>query len=327
MRRGRRVILALGAASSIAHILLSCGARTALERGAEEQPEEGVDGADAALVDTATATDSATDEAAPPEENATPSLPGIDAATDAATARCPNGSAATAYLVSETGNLYRFQPPDVATLVGRIACDPSPGAGPFSMAATTRGALYVLYSTGSMFQVDPTSLTCTRTGFDPQTVSFPSNVGIASSLPEDGGADQLYILGCTHPDGGMVCEPTLGRSDFVGFKLTIIDVLIPDPQIGYPAELKSDVRRRLFALDASGALIAIDPRNGAVIGKDQTGVVAGPDLAMLAWNDLIYIFSQAQGIVSHYDLVTKQTTTLGAVGDAIVGAAAAPCVP
>jgi hypothetical protein len=132
-----------------------------------------------------------------------------------------------------------------------------------------------------------------------------------------------WFYGCA----GNPCAPVLAKGDFATFALAEIGPLIPVPSVGYPLDVKSDAYGRLFACDAAGTLLSIDIMTARVSGEDQTGIQAGPANALLTWNDELFMFTQAQGLITRYDVKSKQATMVGAVGDTIAGAGAAPCVP
>ncbi len=253
-----------------------------------------------------------------PEEDTSAAIPPIDASLSDSAAKCPAGSDIGAYLVAQGGDFYAFNPSTFAvSRLGALSCAASVGASPFTMTVALSGA-YILYSDGNLFHVDPTSLLCTQTPFAQNQLGFPSDIGIATS-PDDG----LLVYGCV----GTPCTPTLAKGDWARFALSKIGPLIPTPTVGYPLDIKADAYGRLFACDAAGTLLSIDLATARVLGADRTGIQAGPANALLTWNDRLFMFTQAQGLITRYDLKSQQATMVGAVGDTIAGAGAAPCVP
>lgn len=250
-------------------------------------------------------------------------VPPIDAAfpSDSAAA-CAPGTELSAFLVSETGSFYHFDPNTLATeLLGSLDC-PSPGGAPFTMAVSRDGFALVEFSNGRIFRVDTTTLACTPTPYVDGQLGMPSNVGIATWNTASG--ERLLVYGCKFTATG--CSPLLASADLTSFTLLPIGEVSPNPDEGYPPDIKTDAFGRLFACDAAGQLLQIDPSNAMLLGKDKTGLAAGSDLAVLTWNSQIFFFTQSQGTITRYDLATKQLVTLGSVGTPIVGAGAVPCL-
>jgi hypothetical protein len=316
----------------------ACGSRTGLDFPVEVAREAGlsdggatgptpdasplpVDSGPPVLSDVARLADALLDVV---DDDGPPPIRGIDASVppDSATV-CPDGGDATAYLVAESGAFYTFDPPTLAIhLLGMLNCPATASASPFTMTVSL-GAAYVLYSDGTLFRVDLQSLACTPTPFVTGQLGFPALLGLATS--RSSGAKGLLLYGCIFSGG--LCAPTLARSDLTNFVLTEVGTLVPNPNAGFPVDMKEDAFGRLIACDGSGLLIAIDSATGAVLGEDATGLQAGSALAVLTWNDQLFFFTQNQGVISSYDLVTRQLTALGVAGDTIVGASAVPCVP
>lgn len=63
-----------------------------------------------------------------------------------------------------------------------------------------------------------------------------------------------------------------------------------------------------------------------VFGRDETGVAAVTANALLPWNDRVFFFTEASGVVTEYDLAAHHATTVKTLGVEIVGAGAAPCL-
>ena len=77
----------------------------------------------------------------------------------------------------------------------------------------------------------------------------------------------------------------------------------------------------------------LDPATASVVGEDHTGfdgtnggiLVSGTQALMAYGNDL-YFFSGPSGGLSRYDVATKDLRPLGLLDQAVVAAAAVPCV-
>jgi hypothetical protein len=269
---------------------------------------------DASIPDVTTETDTSTDSPAVADSGPLPIDPGLPSPP----AKCAPNTDTAAFLVSPVGNFYSFDPQAAkARRLGVLSCPSAPSASPFTMTVASDAA-YVVYSDATLFRVELSTLKCTSTGFAEEQLAA---IGTARGNPES-----LLMYSCT-PRPQEACAPTLSRIDLSSFMLTELGPIQPVPVIGYPVDAKGDAYGRFFALDASGSLIEVDTSTLALLGEDQTGLVAGPANALLTWNDELFIFTGAEGSVHRYDLATRQAIPLGAIGDTITGAGSAPCVP
>jgi hypothetical protein len=184
-----------------------------------------------------------------------------------------------------------------------------------------QNSAYILYSDGSLLRVDLGSLSCVQTPFDPGSVGFPGNVGLATAPS----GDALIIYGCLHA-GSAGCNPALANYNLTTFTLSDVKLISPSPSPGYPVDVKSSAYGQLFACNQVGILFEVDPATAVLLGTDRTNVVVGNDLAVLTFNDQLYLLSQDVGLVSRYDLALKVATGLGTLGFPVVGAGAAPCL-
>jgi hypothetical protein len=242
-------------------------------------------------------------------------------------ATCPPGDGgSTAYLVAESGEFYSFDLSlSSAVPLGRLTCAATPGASPFNMAISEDGAAYVLYSDGNLFRIDPHTLACTSTPFQQNQLGFASNVAIA--IASSGGSEKFFVYGANGPISCENFSQYLAASDLSTFVLREVGPIAPNPGVGYPPAMTGDAFGRLFSSDAAGNLLEIDPTSGGVLGEDYTGLEAVTAWALLASGNELYFFTQSTGIISRYDLVTRGVTSIGSVGEAIAGAAVAPCLP
>lgn len=292
--------------------LASCGTRTGLlesadppagdEAGTDSQPDVV---APDRIVDTFDAHDAF--EAAPD------ALPPIDVVPPSDAPSCPTGL--TAYLFSDSNDLYSFDPPTLAThRLGPLACPTS--ATPWTMTASSSGKVYLLYEDWKIYQVDPGTLVCFATPYVPGQLSLGGFDGITVS-PDDGG-ERLYVYGQA---GG---SSVLGVSDLFAFVLSEVGVVVPQPS-EFPLDVRADPFGRIFGLGSGGTFDEIDRSTAALIAEDKTSFAGGgSSWALLTYNHAIYFF--AGGAVSQYDLAAKTLTPLGDVGVSVVGASAAPCI-
>jgi outer membrane protein assembly factor BamB len=161
------------------------------------------------------------------------------------------------------------------------------------------------------------------TSFIPNQLGFPSNVGLGTERA--GERERLLVYGVVTKNGTSLMT-ALAHADFQDFVLTGLTQLTPQPRLGYPADVKVDAYGRVFIADVAGTLVSVDVTTGKVLGRDETGLQAGTANALLTWNDDIYLFTQAQGLLHRYDLATKSAVLVDTIGDEIVGASAAPCL-
>lgn len=231
---------------------------------------------------------------------------------------CQLGTDRTAFLLAQSGRLYRFDASTrVATAVGSLPCATS--ATPFTMAVGA-GAAYVLYSDASLFRVDVRTLACTKLPFNPGQLGLPGNSAIAVS--SFGDRDALFVYG---PRSGA-CTATLATYDLVTFEMREVGAVLPNPTTGFPLEMKADAYQRLLAMSSDGVIFAIDRATALVQGRTETGFTAGPANGLLPYEEELFIFVREDGTIGRYDFGTRIVSVVGAVGEAIVGAGTAPCV-
>jgi hypothetical protein len=230
---------------------------------------------------------------------------------------CPDGGSSAAYLVTQTAQLYTFDPASLATkLLGGLACPAATGV-PWTMTIATSGRAYVMYEDWQIYEVDLSTLACTRSAYVPGQLGLMADVGI--TVAPGAGSESLYYVG---PPSGAA-SLILAVSDLTTFALAEVGPIVPTP-----AEIVLDIRAdafgRIFGLGEYGTLVQIDRTTGKVVAEDATGFNA-TNWALLAYGTELYFFSGSD--VSRYDLGTKQLTPLGTIGIAVVGASAAPCLP
>jgi hypothetical protein len=311
---GRRALLAtalLLGTVGLAASATSCGARTALDAGGEEE-------AHYAGIDVLRPEDGGPDEGSDAfdvgPEAQPDTLPPVDARVPDDAPICPTGL--TAYLISQDSQLYTFDPPTLAThRLGALDCPTS--AVPWTLTASSSGAVYVLYMDWRIYDVDPATLECTATRYAPGQLSLGGSDAITVSPDEDGG-ERLYVYGQT--DGG---QTVLDVTDLTSFVLSEVGAVSPTPS-EFPLDVRADPFGRIFGLGSAGSFDQIDRETAALVAEDMTSFSSGPSWALLTYNDAIYFFDGGQ--VSQYDLATKKVTPVGSVGITVVGASAAPCL-
>lgn len=239
----------------------------------------------------------------------------VDASWDAAV--CPGGTSLVAYLVTQTAQVYTFDPASLATsLVGQLAC-PSGNGVPWTMTVSTSGRAYLMYEDWDIYEVDLSTLACTRAAYAPGQLGLVANVGI--TVCPNSGSESLYYLGAPSAAASLI----LAVSDLTTFALAEVGSVVPTPT-EHVLDIRADAFGRIFGLGQHGTLVQIDRTTGTVVTEAATGFNAS-NWALLAYGAELYFFSGSD--VSRYDLGTKQLTTLGNIGIQVVGASAAPCLP
>lgn len=295
------------ASTVVAVAVAACGSRSALDvppppdRAAPDGPASMDDAADASAQDVASMEP----------------MPSIDAAPPPDAAVCPGGVSSVAYLVSQSAQLYTFDPATLATrLVGPLAC-PSANGVPWTLTVATGGRAYLMYEDWDLYEVDLSTLACARAAYVPGQLGLVAQVGI--TVAPDAGSESLYYLGAPAGAASLI----LAVSDLTTFSLAEVGPVAPTPT-ELVLDIRADAFGRIFGLGQHGTLVQIDPATGQVVAEDATGFDAS-NWALLAYGTDLYFFSGSD--VSRYDLGTQQLTALGNIGVQVVGASAAPCLP
>jgi hypothetical protein len=232
-------------------------------------------------------------------------------------AECAGGAAPQAYLLTDDATLLSFDPSSLSTRVlGTVACSSS--TEPLAFTVSASGTAYILYRGGSLFEVNLSTLSCTRASYESGQLGL--DVPLAMTVGAGPASDRLYYYGAD------VETPELTFSDLMTFSVFEVGALGP-PNMPALVDLKVDAFDRLFGLANDGSLIQIDPATGAILGEDHTGWNGqGSGSAMLTWGGDLYFFEGGTGNVSRYDLASKTSKPMGSVSVSLVGAGSAPCV-
>lgn len=302
---GRRAAATCLSATVVTMAVPGCGARSSLDVPALSTP---------AIPDASASID---DAAAAPRDLSDDAMPQIDAAPPPDAVACPSGTLSVAYLISQDALLYAFDPaPVTATLVGQLAC-PAPSALPWTMTISANRRAYLLYEDWNIYEVDLSTLACTRTAYAPGQLGLVAQLGI--TVAPNAGSESLYYVGAPSTAASLV----LAVSDLSTFALSAVGPVVPTPT-ELVLDIRADAFGRIFGLGQHGTLVQIDRATGNVVAEDMTGFNAS-NWALLAYGGALYFFSGSD--VSRYDLGTKQLTPLANIGIPVVGASAAPCVP
>jgi hypothetical protein len=238
---------------------------------------------------------------------------------DAGGASCDPASL-TAYLMSLSGELFKFDPTTITIQsLGVPSCPTSASAWTFSVSRT--GVAYVLHVDWRIWRVDLTTLTCSVTPYVPFQLGFGGEEAIAVS--RDAGEERLYVYG----SAAQLWGPLLAVTDFTTFVLTPVGQVKPPPT-AYPLDMQGNAQGKLFALSQDGEFVQMSTATGTPeIDVETSFASMGGGHAIMTYGPRIYFFGNAAGDVYLYDPETNQVTHLGAVNAPIIGASAAPCGP
>jgi hypothetical protein len=176
--------------------------------------------------------------------------------------------------------------------------------------------VYLLYEDWNIYEVNPATLSCAKTPYAPGQLSIGPD-DTFTVAPNDGG-ESLYVLGI--PPSG---EVLLGVTDLVGFVLSDVGTLMPQPS-EFPLDIRADASGHIFGLGSTGTFVELDRTTAAVVSQQETSFAGGGSWALLTYNEGIYFFGG--GAVSQFDRATGVLTPLGDVGFDVEGASAAPCI-
>ncbi len=304
-----RFVLAFVLAQAAGLVVVACGARSELDVGGAS----GAGGSEDAAPTNDAARDTSIDEASVVDVADEDALPPIDATPPSDASTCPTGL--TAYLLTDSGALYAYDPPSKARqLIGTLDC-PASGS-PWTLTAASSGLLYAIFEDWKIYEVDPSTLACSATPYDPS--QLPVGVSIGATVgPRDGG-EAMFIYG--EPTG---LGPILAVGDLQTFAMMKVGDVTPPP-VEYPLDVRADAFGRILGLSPGGTFVDIDPASGQVLAEDATSFNSKGSWALLTWDSDYYFFAGSS--VSHYDLQTKVVTLYDDVGVSVVGASAAPCI-
>ncbi len=222
-------------------------------------------------------------------------------------------------MLSDDGRLFTLDPPTLTThLLGALDCPTA--ANPWSLTASSSGAVYVIYDDWNIYEIDPKTLACNTTPYVTDQLGLSEGTGITIAPTPSG--ERLYVYGQDRFNNSE-----LDVTDLTSFVLTNVGTVTPPPAASsYPLDIRADAFGRIFGFGPDGTLVQIDRNTAALLAQDQTSFapMGGASWALLTWNDDLYLFSE--GDVGRYDLATQTVTPIGNVGVTVVGASAAPCI-
>ena len=120
------------------------------------------------------------------------------------------------YTLAGDTTLYRFYPPTLTfTEIGKLDCPPS-SATPFSMAVDRDARAWVIFTDGTLAQVDTKTAHCTPTTFAPGQSGFTTfGMGFSSNAP--GSTDETLFVSDSSVNGSTL---GLARIDVKTLTLT-----------------------------------------------------------------------------------------------------------
>jgi hypothetical protein len=239
-----------------------------------------------------------------------------DAGVPDGPAVCPDGGAPVAYVWSQGGLLYTFDPTTLTeTPLGAVSCPTT--ASPWTFSVSRDGFALMIYEDWNIYRVELPSLTCTPTAYVPGQLGFTGEEAIAVSRGPT--SERLFVYG----NNGT---PTLAVSDLTTFVLTEVGPVMSAPA-PFPVDMQGDAFGRLFALSNGGLLLELDSATAGVVVQDQTTFSSG-FWAVMTYESSVYFFgsNNAGGTaVSEVDVSTGALTPAGTIGDEIIGASAVAC--
>jgi hypothetical protein len=257
----------------------------------------------------------------------------IDGGTGGGGGTSPGCSEASqyVYVVDDVATLYRFDPPSLTfTSIGILNCPAAFLETPFSMAVDRNANAWVVYTDGTLYQVDTTTANCTATSFAPGQSGFVtfgmgfSTAGVGSTQ------DGLYVSDSAY--GGSTATKGLATIDTGSLALLPIGLY---DQLSARAELTGTGDGRLYgAFEGTPYIVAeIDKTNASIKSQaPQTAIQYAPgtsNFAFAFWGGSFWLFV-GPGFstdVFQYDPAAGTTLLKTSVGFAIVGAGVSTCAP
>jgi len=264
---------------------------------------------------------------------------------------CAPGVGQYIYVISDSNNLYTFDPTKVPSLgafalVGPVVCPAMAGSNVNSMAIDRHGGAWVNYGSpdGSIYKVTTTApVTCQATSFAPRQSGFTYELGMGFSSDAPGStAETLYVSDNDGPGGSGVPG---GGKGLAKLDLTTL-LLMPigrytGANAGYNAELTGTSDAQLFGFFTTtpGDYSPIDKTNGATPPSGASGYpktlptvnASTGGYAFSFWGGDFYFYTQSTGpstTVTHYHTATGiAADVMRDIGFTIVGAGVSTCAP
>jgi hypothetical protein len=297
-------------------------------------------------------------DGAPLPNNSDGSLTGIVVGDDGGTTGstdCPAGAGKYIYVVSDTNDLYTFDPTLVPAAsafhkLGPLNCptENTPPSGPNdgvnSMAVDRQAIAWVNFNDGKIFKVDTTqaSLPCTDTNYMPGQGNFTNQLGmgfVTNSATDH--TEKLYVSDNNGPGGNNVAGGGLGLGwiDTQTMKMTFTGPW-GGSLAGYNAELSGTGGGILYGFFTTtpSDLAKIDKTSAATSGVIPLGSVNNSQggYAFSFWGGDFWIYTafpttadpNATTSVTHFVSADGGVgVVMPDIGFTIVGAGSSTCVP
>jgi hypothetical protein len=229
-----------------------------------------------------------------------------------------SAAAQLAYVFSQAGDIYSFDPPTKAfTKIATPGC-----SGSANSMAIDRNLVAWLNYVGTIYTYDLNQ----KNGCKPSGITLPvgfDQVGMGFSTDVAGGTSETLYLSSIAGSG-------LGKVDMA--TKTVVSI----SSSGAGGELTGTGDARLFAYFTSPVSVAqLDKTTGAILNDNALANVTTPfDWAFSFWGGDFYVYAAPEGnadgnsSVIQYDPGTNAVTTyIHDVGFAIVGAGVSTCAP
>jgi len=244
---------------------------------------------------------------------------------------CVETGVSDIYVVTSQNQLFRFDPQiAVFTTIGNLDCKDPLGGTPFSMAVARHDHAYVVFDTGSLFEVSTADASCTPTGYVPDQVGF-EKFGMGFSTNYGGPAETLFVaesgFGATNSRG-------LATVDTTAFTASFVAPFTPD--VANAIELTGTGDGRLYGLfidtnTLSASIGPIDKTTGQVpsLAPFSTGLVID-SFAFAFWGGEFYVFHAGNGpptTVTRFDATTGAKEDVAMLDGSVVGVGVSTCAP
>jgi hypothetical protein len=232
------------------------------------------------------------------------------------------------YTLAEDNTLYSFYPPTLAfTAIGVLDCPTS--EGPFSMAVDRNGTAWVVFTDGSLWNVDTTNAHCTSTAYVPGQSGF-TTFGMGFSSNAVGSVDETLFVS----DSSEFSGSTMGLAKIDTTTLALTPIGMYD-KLNARAEMTGTGDARLFgAFEGTPYIVAqIDKTDAKILSEaPQNAISYAPDTSNFAfafWGGDFWLFvgPGTSTDVFHYQVSSGVTTKVKSVSFEIVGAGVSTCAP
>ncbi|MCK6549709.1 choice-of-anchor D domain-containing protein [Myxococcota bacterium] len=239
------------------------------------------------------------------------------------------------YTVDTAGTFARFDPVSVtSTPLGQLQCPVPSGVTPFSMNVDQSANAWVLFTDGSLFQVDTANAACRATSYVPGQLGM-TLFGMGSAFESATGVDTLYVAGTPASPSEQATLATLDLRSFVLRAVGPMDV--------GSVELAGTGDGQLWAfapppLPGDTALLdLVDPRTGRTIEHYELGGITSPggSFAVKFWGGAFYLFvgpdvwrlPRDALVPGELEPTEAPSLVFSAPGTNVVGAGVSTCAP